>query len=132
MTLPPSSLHNHPLLISLPASCVIFHTNIADIQDARLAEALVNFQLRLLSAMDGINDRIERGNQPHEEDIKRQSNEGTKTGTAQVAAMDRNLQGLEDEDKKLQSELDAVQAEFEAMSERLKKVIVSQSVNHFS
>jgi len=95
-----------------------------DKQDVRLAEALVNYQLRLLTAMDGINDKIERVNRPDEVDSAGRPSTYEKTGIVEMDAMEAKLDGLEAGDRKLQSALDAVQADFEAMADKLKKGIV--------
>ena len=96
-------------------------------QDARLAEALVSYQMRLLGAMNGINHKIERVNRPTEDDENRSLGSKGTTGISQVDQMVEKLDLLEGGDKRLQAELEGVQAEFEAMSGRLKKGIVSRS-----
>lgn len=90
-----------------------------------MAEALVNYQLRLLTAMNGISDKVDRVNPTAVEDHTKSSAAGGQTGIAQIDAMLEKLNRLENGDKKIQLELDGVKADFEAMSKRLKQGIVS-------
>ena len=91
--------------------------------------------MRLLTAMKGINDRIERHNRPRESDDSERPvsspQDGTqgkgrsKTGITEVDALMRKLDILESGEKHLHKEMEVIQREMGELSRKVKKSAVS-------
>ncbi|WVQ96691.1 hypothetical protein IAU59_003797 [Kwoniella sp. CBS 9459] len=102
--------------------------------DARIAEALVSYQMALISAMDVINHKIERLTNPvsendfdapvykHEHEL---ATERAKTkvlsGNRDIDELSLKLEGLELNGKKLKKSFDGIRLDFDGLSNRLRK-----------
>ncbi|OCF33473.1 hypothetical protein I316_04894 [Kwoniella heveanensis BCC8398] len=107
--------------------------------DARIAEALVSYQMALISAMDVINHKIERLTNPvsendfappvykheHELAAAAAATEGGKkkvsSGNRDIDELSSKLEGLELNGKKLKKSFDGIKLDFDGLSNRLRK-----------
>ncbi|ODO05275.1 hypothetical protein L198_01967 [Cryptococcus wingfieldii CBS 7118] len=106
--------------------------------DSRIAEALVSYQMSLLSSMSGINQKIERLTTPidpldaqpvHEHEratlaaeVEKQRREKEKSsGNKDVDELIRKLEELEKGGRKMKKTLDGVKVDFEGLAGRLRK-----------
>ncbi|WVR06336.1 hypothetical protein IAU60_003367 [Kwoniella sp. DSM 27419] len=105
--------------------------------DARIAEALVSYQMALISAMDNINHKIEHLTHPvteedfaqpaykHEHEVAKGAEGGAKkktsSGNRDVDQLVVKLEELEQSGRKLKKQVDGVRMDFDGFSHRLKK-----------
>ncbi|WWC96110.1 hypothetical protein V866_002977 [Kwoniella sp. B9012] len=104
--------------------------------DARIAEALVSYQFALTSAMDIINDKIEKITNPineedfavpvykHEHEItaeNKQKKKLTSSGNRDIDELSNKLEVLEQNSRKVKKNFDGLKLDFEGLSGRLKK-----------
>jgi hypothetical protein len=105
-----------------------------------MAEALVSYQIKLLGAMEGVNDKVEHHgtnilNGIEDGDFEEDTTPGvthqaykSATGIKEVDGMISKVDKLEHGEKRLQAELTAIKDELEAMSNKLKRNAVSRSL----
>ncbi|WWC62592.1 uncharacterized protein I303_105189 [Kwoniella dejecticola CBS 10117] len=101
--------------------------------DARIAEALVTYQFALTSAMDAINDKIERLTNPiteddfkvptykHEHELTEKPKKLSSSGNRDIDELSNKLELLEQSGRKLKKNFDGLKGDFEGLSGRLKK-----------
>ncbi|WWD18457.1 hypothetical protein CI109_102909 [Kwoniella shandongensis] len=140
----PWRLRDSPEAIAAKAASDAADPNNPAIQaafDARVAEALVSYQMAMITAMDTINHKIERLTNPvsdadflpppHEYEQGQitggpgggggSSKKKTSSGNRDVDELNNKLEELEKGGKRLKKQLDGVRVEFEGLSNRLKK-----------
>ena len=89
--------------------------------------------MRLLSSLNGLNDKIEHHNHPSEldpsaDDAKKAGSgagERGKTGIKVIDGLERKIDVFESGEKTLQREMDAIQRELGEMSKKIQKAAVS-------
>lgn len=86
--------------------------------------------MKLLSAMGGINDRIEKHNHAAETDDEESGKvaRGT-TGIKEVDGLYAKLEGLEQGEKRLHKETEALQKELLELTTKYKKSVVSGAIS---
>ncbi|WWC70769.1 uncharacterized protein I206_104720 [Kwoniella pini CBS 10737] len=101
--------------------------------DARIAEALVSYQWALTSAMDVINDKIERFTNPineddfklptykHEHEIVEKPKKIASSGNRDIDELSNKIELLEQSGRKLKKNFDGLKVDFEGLNGRLKK-----------
>jgi hypothetical protein len=100
------------------------------IQDARLAEAVVSYQMTLIGAMNTINDKMEKHGRPEDPETEGTNKSGRKlTGIKEIDGMNGKVETLEIGERRLQAELHSIQDELERMSAKLKRNAVSSSLD---
>lgn len=102
------------------------------IQDSRLAEAVVTYQMKLLNAMTNVNDKLEKHNNPNEgeeeDEVKRDKPNKGKTGIQEVDALWKDLDLVDSGEKRLQREIEAVQREMLELTKKYKRATVGLSL----
>ncbi|ORX40096.1 hypothetical protein BD324DRAFT_616239 [Kockovaella imperatae] len=102
----------------------ITETTLESSFDSRLAEAVVLYQQRVMTRLNGLNDKLERHNRPADSDVTAGEpaiSERGKTGIRAIDGLERKMGVYESQEKSLQNELDALGREINDLSKRFRK-----------